>query len=294
VAFAWCLPERDFGVTPLHFAHGECLVSRGKRRAAPRARFGSDGVGADTTFLICSGSQEPHALMKKCPFCAEEIQEEAIRCRYCQSDLTATAVSSQNVEPKKACPRCGTANRLAAPVCWSCGHEFGPNEPLFGNTGWSSPARSAPQKKVSCFTAGCLVLLVLFLIAVIAGEFGKTVPTGSSASNETPSPTPVPSPSDTAVRNVELVKFSWSTGGFDNIMMATFAVRNNNDFAVKDITIKCTHSANSGTIIDSNERTIYERIEPRKIRTFRDFNMGFINSQAARSRCEVTGVVPAG
>lgn len=50
---------------------------------------------------------------KKCPFCAEEIKEEAIFCKYCKTNLIAgnetlkSTNSKQITENKVTCSACG-------------------------------------------------------------------------------------------------------------------------------------------------------------------------------------------
>jgi hypothetical protein len=94
-------------------------------------------------------------------------------------------------------------------------------------------------------------------------------------------------PNEVVRRKISIEKWSWSKDGFANVMVADFLFRNDNPFPVKDLTVKCVHSAPSGTKIDENTRTIYEIIPAHGTKRVQNFNMGFIATQAVQSSCGI-------
>jgi hypothetical protein len=80
---------------------------------------------------------------------------------------------------------------------------------------------------------------------------------------------------------------TWSLGGFKNVGIVNVTIENSNDFAVKDVGIRCYFSGKSGTQLSTNGHTIFDRIPAKSKKAFKEVNVGLIDSQSASARCNV-------
>lgn len=102
--------------------------------------------------------------MKKCPYCAEEIQAEAIKCRFCGSNFGESPWHGKRLYRS-------SRDRKIAGICAGLAEYFG-IDPTLMRVAWVV---------LAFLSAGLAILLYLVLIFVIPDE--NQLPRGNVHSN---------------------------------------------------------------------------------------------------------------
>ncbi len=81
---------------------------------------------------------------------------------------------------------------------------------------------------------------------------------------------------------------TWRRGGLGSKALVTFTLRNDNDYAVKDIEIRCSFSRGDGSHLTERRRVFPETVNMKSRKTFARELVGFVNVNARQAKCSLT------
>jgi hypothetical protein len=116
---------------------------------------------------------------------------------------------------------------------------------------------------------------------------GAAAPQRNAALDTAPAPPPSAAPTDPpAVSGLKISSQSWRRGGLGSNALVTFTLRNDNNYAVRDIEIACAFSRQDGSHLTDRKRVIPDAVVNTKSRkTFAQMHIGFVNIYANKAKC---------
>jgi hypothetical protein len=116
---------------------------------------------------------------------------------------------------------------------------------------------------------------------------GARDPTTTPPADQAIAPAESPPAEASPLDGLKIASQSWRRGGLGSRALVTFTLRNNNDYAVKDIEIACTFNRRDGSHLTDRTRVIRDTINMKSRKTFARMHVGFINVNASQAKCSL-------
>jgi len=87
------------------------------------------------------------------------------------------------------------------------------------------------------------------------------------------------------VNGLKISSQSWRRGGLGSKALVTFTLRNNNDYAVRDVEIACAFARRDGSHLTDRTRIVPGTVEMKSRKTFARLHIGFVNVNANKAKC---------
>jgi hypothetical protein len=92
-------------------------------------------------------------------------------------------------------------------------------------------------------------------------------------------------PEASPLNGLKISSQSWRRGGLGSRALVTFTLRNDNDYAVKDIEIACAFSRKDGSHLTDRKRLLPDTVNMKSRKTFARLHVGFVNLYANKAKC---------
>ncbi|MCK1743981.1 hypothetical protein IVA80_24875 [Bradyrhizobium sp. 139] len=151
---------------------------------------------------------------------------------------------------------------------------------------------------LAAIIVGCGVWMLLPLSKGNSAEPVKSGPVKSDVAAIEPAPpgnaaaavSPIAEAQAPAAAELDRLKISsqtWRRGGLGSKALVTFTLRNDNDYAVKDLEIVCAFTRRDGSHLTDRSRVLADTVTMKSRKTFARIPVGFINVNGDQAKCSL-------
>ncbi|WP_339034177.1 hypothetical protein WHZ78_20510 [Bradyrhizobium symbiodeficiens] len=116
----------------------------------------------------------------------------------------------------------------------------------------------------------------------------EAVPSADAAAAVSPvSEAQAKSPVVAELGRLRISSQTWRRGGLGSRALVTFTLRNDNDYAVKDVEIVCAFARRDGSHLTDRSRVLADPVGMKSRKTFARVPVGFVNVNADQAKCSL-------